>query len=225
MSPSARRRRPLARPRAGHPGRRSGCEIDHGRWSSPRSPPHQHIESDGDARRGPAGQEGGREGLTRKPWVRPAGARLQGLRTTTSGPAHSLPEALASTSSATLHDPHRPNSGRSFRGGKRSGTRSIRRVGALRQPQLRGPIHPEVKKNYLSLRRWWARTRSQHHGIDQYPRASRQGPRRPGCVPEDVWPTASESRRWSTPRLGEVQTGYADVFAATHAEIPAHAAR
>jgi hypothetical protein len=57
-------------------------------------------------------------------------------------------------------------------------------LGAVRQPQLRGPHPPGRAANYLARRRWWWPTRSPGNMTSTSPGAAGQGTRRRAGLPE-----------------------------------------
>ena len=107
---------------------------------------HQHLEPLGDDRRGPAGQEGRREGADQQAVGQDhARAGLQGgLRLLREGRPHAVPrQARLQPRRLRLHHLHRQLRSADPRGqpgGQRQRPRG--RLGALRQPQLRGPDQP-----------------------------------------------------------------------------------
>ncbi len=147
--------KPSAAPKDG--GRAEQPRHRHDRRSGSRGRPrrrrdrrdhvvHQHLEPVGDDRRGPAGQEGGREGAPAQAVGQDdAGAGLEGgLRLLREGRPDAVPrQARLQPGRLWLHHVHRQLRSahpRGQPGGQRQ--RPRRGLGALRQPQLRGPDQP-----------------------------------------------------------------------------------
>ena len=107
---------------------------------------HQHLQPVGDDRRGAAGQEGRREGPAAQAVGQDdAGARLEGgLRLLRAGRAHAVPrQARLQPRRLRLHDLHRQLRSAHPRGQRRRQRERPRgRLGAVGQPQLRGPDQP-----------------------------------------------------------------------------------
>ena len=183
------------------PARRHEFELDHGAVViAAITSLHQHLQPAGDARRRAAGQEGRRAGLTRKPWVKTTlapgskvvmdyydragltpyldklGFNLVGYGCTTcignSGP---LPEEIsAAVNEADLAVV----------------------VGALRQPQLRGPDQPRREDELPGLAAAGRRVRARRHdGHRPHHRAARApDPDGQPVYLRDIWPTAAGDR-------------------------------
>ena len=142
---------------------------------------HQHLEPVGDDRRRPAGQEGGRDGACdSKPWVKTSLAPgLEGR--------HRLPRqagldrfaraARLQPGRLRLHDLHRQlraAAGRDL-GSDRAG-RSRRGLGAVGQPQLRGPHPLRGQAQLPGLAAAGGRLRARRpHGRRSPERAARRG--------------------------------------------------
>ena len=126
---------------------------------------HEHLEPDGDGRRGAAGTERGRARAARGPDRQDvAGARLQGRDGLPRGGRADGParDARVRAGGLRLHDMHR-QLGAARHGGRRGdrGERPGRRGRALGQPQLRGP-DPSARAGRATSprRRWSSRSRS-----------------------------------------------------------------
>ena len=177
----------LARP--GHAGRRHR-DDDRPRRGGDRGDHllHEHVQPVGDGRRGAAGQEGGR-GRAGPQAVGEdhAGARLQGghglLRARR---AHPVPgEARLQPGRLRLHHLHR-QLGPAARGGQRRGRRERpgRGLGAVRQPELRGPDQPGREDELPGLAAAGGRLRAgRDHGHRPDHRAARHRRRREAGLP------------------------------------------
>ena len=94
-----------------------------------------------------------------------------------------------------LHRQLRPAARRDLRGGQRE--RPHRRLGAVRQPQLRGPHQPRRQDELPRLAAAGGRLRPRRHdGLRLRDRAARQGHRRaPTCSSRDIWPAPADVER------------------------------
>ena len=181
---------------------------------------HQHLQPLGDGRRGAAGQEGGR-GRAGAQAVGEDHARagLQGghglLRARR---ADAVPgEARLQPGRLRLHHLHRqlrPAARGDQRGGERQ--RPGRGLGAVRQPELRGPDQPGREDELPGLAAAGGRLRAgRHHGHRPDLRAARHREVRPAGLPADLWPSQAEiADVVQNAVAAEMFTrDYADVFA------------
>ncbi len=174
-------------------------EIDHGIVSiASITSLHQHLQPVGDDGGRDAGQE------RRRPWADGRavgqdvdGAGLQGgLGLLREGRHVALPrEARVPPGGLRLHHLHRqlrPAVGRDLRGDQRE--RPGRRLGALRQPQLRGPDQPRRQDELPRVAAPGHRLRpGRDDGLRLRHRAARPGHRRQGRLPQG--PVAGPGRR------------------------------
>ena len=176
---------PLARPKEPAPGARPGRPRSRWRTGPPVGGPrlrrhrghhlvHEHLEPVGHGRRRAAGQEGGRgRPVPQAVGEDHAGARVQGghglLR---AGRAHPVPgEAGLQPGRLRLHHVHRQLRA-AARGDQRRGGRERpgRGVGAVRQPQLRGPDQPGREDELPGLTAAGGRVRAgRHDGLRHEP--------------------------------------------------------
>ncbi len=149
---------------------------------------HQHLQPLGDDGRGSARQEGGREGADRQALGEDlAGSRQQGgLGLLRPGGADPLPgEARLPRGRIRLHHLHR-QLGPAGRAGlrRRPGRRPCRGVGAVRQPELRGPDQPRHQDELPGLATVGDRLRAgRDHGHRPGHRAAGEDRRRHRRVP------------------------------------------
>ena len=149
---------------------------------------HQHVQPVGDARRRAAGQEGRRAGPARKPWVKTSLAPgSQGRhRLLREGRAERRTwTSSASTWSATAAPPASATPARcprSLGGGQRGRPRGG--LGAVRQPQLRGPDQPRREDELPRVAAAGRRLRAgRHDGLRLRERAAGHRHRRQRRLP------------------------------------------
>ena len=140
-------RRPAAQAGPGHPADGAEFELDHGAVViAAITSLHQHLEPLGHDRRRAARQEGGRAGLTRKPWVKTSLAPGSKVVTDYYDRAGLTPYLeklgfnLVGYGCTTCIGNSGPLQEEISR--RSSGQRPGRRRGAVGQPQLRGPDQP-----------------------------------------------------------------------------------
>ena len=163
---------------------------------------HQHVEPVGDGGGGPAGQEGGREGPQDQALGEDlAGARVEGRhRVPRRGRADAVPRAAeASTRSATAAP---PASATRARCRSRSPTPSTTNdlvvgVGAVGQPQLRGPHQPRCARqlpDVAAAGRGLRARRAASTSISTRSRWARARTAQPVFL-NDIWPSRERGER------------------------------
>ena len=197
-------------------------ELDHGAVDDRRDHVvHQHLQPVGDDRRGPAGQEGRREGPAAQAVGQDhAGAGLEGgLGLLREVRPHAVPrQARLQPRRLRLHHLHRqlrPADPRGQPGRQRQRPRG--RLGALGQPQLRGPDQPRHQDELPGVAAAGRRLRAGRlDGRRPVQRPAGPGHRRQRRLHEGHLAVArggrgGHRRRRSPPRCSP--TDYADVFA------------
>ena len=225
-----RRRAPSGRPsgdapvgpvRDGAASRRRPPAGRRGRGDRRHHQLHQHLQPPGDGGGRPVGQAGRRRGA----WPPSRGSRPRSPRdrgwswTTWSGPAWSAPSTqlgfyLVGFGCTTCIGNSGPLLERPLRGG--AGPRPVGRLGALGQPELRGPHPPRRPHELPGLAAAGGRLRpGRHHGHRPHHRPARA---RPATAGRSSWPTCGRARtRWPRPsgrRSARTmfRTRYASVF-------------
>ena len=181
---------------------------------------HQHLQPLGDDGRGHAGQERRRPRPDGGPVGQDVhGAGLEGgLRLLREGRHVALPrEARLPPGRLRLHHLHRqlrPAQRRDLRGDQRQ--RPRRRLGALGQPQLRGPDQPRREDELPRVAAAGHRLRpGRDDGLRLRDRAAGQGHRRQRRLPADLWPAPADVERTIAESINKEMftSDYADVFA------------
>ena len=160
---------------------------------------HEHVEPVGAARRRPAREEGGREGpARRKPWVKTSlapGSQVVTDYLTEAGLMAELEKLgfyLAGYGCTTCIGNSGPVARRDR--GRGQGRQPRRRVGAVGQPQLRGPRQPGRARELPRVAAARRRVRARRHDEHRSRRPSRSAPARDGkpVFLKDVWPSPAE---------------------------------
>ena len=185
---------------------------------------HQHLQPVGDGRRRPAGAKNAVErGLTRKPWVKTTlapGSQGRHRLLRQGRPHRRTSRSSASTSSATAAPPASATPARCPRRSAAAVEENDLAVvvGALRQPQLRGPHQPRRQDELPRLAAAGRRLRAGRHDGRRPRRPSRSAPTR--TATPSTCTTSGRPARRSQQVIDAVdrprrcsRSDYADVFA------------